>query len=154
VAASKACGRRRIPHRGPNDLLTAVRADTYRGRGDQPTHLLNTVRRRRTGRGASVPSQPSVGWRVRSDGVIELHQHDEGNAPVGVDKAEKSAEGVERLADHDAALDRDRYCGRHIWADEFLVYSAGPGGVKHGAEQEDVDPLDQERESVVDELGD
>ena len=91
---------------------------------------------------------------MRSDGVIELHQHDEGNAPVGVDKAEKSAEGVERLADHDAALDRDRYCGRHIWADEFLVYSAGPGGVKHGAEQEDVDPLDQERESVVDELGD
>ena len=150
----KACGRRRIPHRVPNGLLTAARVDTYRSRGDQPTHRSTPFVGRRKGRGASVPSQPSVGWRVRSDGVIELHQHDEGNAPVGVDKAEKSAEGVERLADHDAALDRDRYCGRHIWPDECLVHSAGPGEVKHGAEQEDVDPLDQERESVVDELGD
>jgi hypothetical protein len=39
------------------------------------------------------------------DGVVELDCDYEGNAPVGADDAEGGADGVEGLADYDAALD-------------------------------------------------
>lgn len=44
-------------------------------------------------------------WR---DGVVELDEDNDSEAPIGVEDAECGAKGVERLPDRDAPADRSR----------------------------------------------
>lgn len=50
--------------------------------------------------------------------IIQLHEDDEPDAPIGADDREQCAEPTERLGDDDAALDRARHALCSIMAHE------------------------------------
>lgn len=90
---------------------------------------------------------------MRGECVVQLHGDDEGDAPVGADHAEQSAEGVEGLGDEDASLDRGVDVAGDVGFEELIFESAGPTEVEGEAEQKNVEPVDKEGGAVGGELG-
>ena len=82
-----------------------------------------------------------------------MHQDDGGDAVVSVEKAECGASGVEGLRDYNAADDGGVDVGRSVIGEEVGAGGVAPAPVEGRAEQQDVEPVDQQRDTVVDELG-
>jgi hypothetical protein len=87
------------------------------------------------------------------DGVVDLHQNNGGDAVVGVEKTERGAGGVERLRDYNAADDGGMNFCRDVVGEKMGAGGIGPAPVEHHAEKQDVEPVDQQGDAVVDELG-
>jgi len=89
--------------------------------------------------------------KSRGDGIVELHQNDEADAPVGVDHREKSAESIKRLGDDDAAADGGRDVGRHVLFGQPRPDGISPASIERGPQKQDVALIEDQSETVVDE---
>ena len=90
--------------------------------------------------------------KTRSYGVIQLHQHNECDAPVSIEYTEKRAKSVERLGNHNAALD-----GFETSGDGFRLYHSQPHGadpapVERESGKKYVEPVDHQSRAVRDEF--
>jgi hypothetical protein len=93
---------------------------------------------------------PTESW---GDGVVHLNEDNSRDAVVGVEEAEGGAGGVEGLCDHDAADDRGMNLQGDVFGEKMRVRGVAPTPVQDRAEQQDVDPVGEKRNTVVDELG-
>ena len=89
---------------------------------------------------------------ARGDGVVQLHEDDDGDAQPGAEEAERGSGGVERLGDEDAAADASADDLGRIGLDEAGAGGVGPTEIEHDAGDEDVEPVEAEGEAVSDEL--
>lgn len=87
------------------------------------------------------------------DGIVELHEHDESNAPGGADNAESGAERVERLSNLNAAADRGRDVFRQVVFDEARADRITPACVKDHSKQQDVRPISQKSKAEGNKAG-
>ena len=89
----------------------------------------------------------------RADRVIELDQHDEGDAKRHIDEASKRADRVERLRHDNAPLDCARDVAARFTSNEVRPLGVHPCGVKRRAEEEDIDPIDKKSGAILEEIG-
>jgi len=90
------------------------------------------------------------GW---GDGVVELDDEDEADAPVGADDAEGGSEGVEALGEDDAAAEGAADLEGNVVFEEVVAGGVAPTDVEEESGEEDVKPVDEEGGAVDDELG-
>src|SRR3984893_18553536 len=97
--------------------------------------------------GSSRKQSPAEAW---GDGVVYLYENNRCDAVVGVVKAERGAGGVEGLRDHDAADDCGMNIRRRILGKKPRASGVAPTPEQGKAEQEDIEPVNQERDAEVD----
>lgn len=93
------------------------------------------------------------GAEAGGDGVVELNKNDEGDAEIGAEHAEERAESVEGLRDDDTAAHGGGKFGWDVVLEEACAKGITPTGVDDRADQEDVEPVDEQRRPIADEHG-
>src|SRR6202035_5566669 len=71
--------------------------------------------------------------KTRRDCVVQLHQHNHGNAYPCIDEAQRCTRRVERLSDDDAPTDAVSNLGWSVCFDQSLARCMGPAPIEHGA---------------------
>ena len=82
-----------------------------------------------------------------------MHQNDGGDAPIGVNEAERGADSVKSLGDADAAYHGFVNFGGNIVVEQASANRVTPAPIQGNAEQQNVAPVDQKRGAVVDVFG-
>jgi hypothetical protein len=87
------------------------------------------------------------------DGIVYLYQHDCSDRPIGIDEAQGSTARVKSLCNHDPANDGRMNFPGNILDQQSVPPRVAPTPVKRGSEQQDIEPVDQKRDSIADEFG-
>ena len=91
--------------------------------------------------------------KARRDGIVELHEKDEPDAPVGIEQAQERAERVQRLCGHNAPIDGRLDVRGRLLARQMRSFGITPGAVENDSEEEHIAPINQKRRAVFDEFG-
>jgi len=89
----------------------------------------------------------------RHNCVVELDQNDNGDAEPRADEAQRSAAGIKRLRDQDPPANAVTDLPGSIGLDQVEAGGICPAPIEHGAGDEDVEPINGERDPVADEFG-
>lgn len=90
---------------------------------------------------------------LRGYGVVQLDQDDSGDAVVGVEEAECGAGGVERLGDDDAAHDCGVNLRGNVVGEKTIARRVAPAPEKCHAEQQNIEPINQQGRAIVNVFG-
>ncbi len=95
----------------------------------------------------------SEAWKPGRHGVVQLDEHNEGDAHISIDQAKRRAYRIQALCREDSTFNGTHDVLVRIVANQQRVFRVAPADLQQNAEQQDVRPIEQQRITKRDELG-